>query len=214
MNLLGSLLNERKNALFVAPNASFREVMVSQLTKEYDANRIRHLIKGSSAFYASRKNTFDVIIVDEAHRLKNEKAFMYKGKNQVEDIINAAKVSIFFIDEKQIIRPEDIGTLEEISRVAELHGAKIDKLNLKAQFRCSGAEGYINWVDDVLNIEETGNYDSWDKQDFEFKILDNPNTLKDEISQKAREGYKARMLAGYSWEWTAANKGNANGKQG
>ena len=117
---------------------------------------------------------------------------MYKGKNQVEDIINAAKVSIFFIDEKQIIRPEDIGTLEEISRVAELHGAKIDKLNLKAQFRCSGAEGYINWVDDVLNIEETGNYDGWDKQDFECKILDNPNTLKDEISQKAREGYKAR----------------------
>ena len=57
--------------------------MVSQLTKEYDANRIWHLIKGSSAFYASRKNTFDVIIVDEAHRLKNEKAFLYKGKNQV-----------------------------------------------------------------------------------------------------------------------------------
>ena len=94
---------------------------------------------------------------------------MYKGNNQVEDIINAAKVSIFFIDEKQIIRPEDIGTLEEISRVAELHGAKIDKLNLKAQFRCSGAEGYINWVDDVLNIEETGNYDGWDKQDLNLK---------------------------------------------
>ena len=112
-----------------------------------------------------------MIIVDEAHRLKNEKAFMYKGKNQVEDIINAAKVSIFFIDEKQIIRPEDIGTLEEISRVAELHGAKIDKLNLKAQFRCSGVEGYINGVDDVLNIEETGNYDGWDKQDFECKIV-------------------------------------------
>ncbi|WP_336517011.1 DUF2075 domain-containing protein [Pollutibacter soli] len=210
MNLLGSLLKHNKNAIFVAPNAAFREVMLSRLTENKNTSRVKHLLKGSAAFYASKKNTFDVIVVDEAHRLKNENAFMYKGKNQVEDIVNAARVSIFFVDEKQIIRPDDIGTLAEIKRVAALHQAEVSEFNLKAQFRCSGAEGFINWVDDVLDIDQTANYDGWDGDDFEFRIVDDPNALKSEIDKKAQEGYKARMLAGYAWEWTPANQGNAN----
>ncbi|MBK8953135.1 MAG: DUF2075 domain-containing protein [Chitinophagaceae bacterium] len=125
-------------------------MMVNSLAKAFDRSRIKHLLKGSGGFYGAMKNTFDVLIVDEAHRLKNQNAFMYKGKNQIEDIINAANVSIFFIDEKQIIRPDDIGTLDEITRIAQLHNAEIHKLNLTAQFRCAGADGYINWVDDVL----------------------------------------------------------------
>ena len=212
MNLLGDLLKANKNAVFVAPNAAFRDVMLSRLALSFDRTRIRHLLKGSSRFYGARKNTFDVLIVDEAHRLKNGTAFMYMGKNQIEDIINAAKVSIFFIDEKQIIRPEDIGTLEEICRVAQLNNAEVHKLNLTAQFRCAGADGYINWVDDVLHLQATGNFDGWNKQDFEFKICESPNELRDLIKSKNDSGFKARILAGYAWKWTAANEGNANGQ--
>jgi DUF2075 family protein len=212
MNLLGSLLKEEKNVIFIAPNASFREVMVFKLTREFDKTRIRHLLKGSSSFYGSKKNTFEVLIVDEAHRLKNGNAFMYKGKNQIEDIVNAGMVSIFFIDEKQVIRPDDIGSLDEIVRVGELNNAKIHKLNLTAQFRCSGAEGYINWVDDVLHLQATGNFDGWDKNDFEFKILSDPNELRSIIKEKSAAGSNARVLAGYAWKWTAASEGNPNGQ--
>ena len=95
MNLLG-LLKDNKNVVFVAPNSSFREVMLDKLVGVFDRNRVRHLLKGSSSFYNIPENTFDVLIVDEAHRLKNGNAFMYQGVNQVEDVINAAKVSIFF----------------------------------------------------------------------------------------------------------------------
>lgn len=212
MNLLGDLLKGKKNVVFVAPNASFRNVMVSSLARTVARNRINHLMKGSSKFYGARKNTFDVLIVDEAHRLKNETAFMYQGKNQIEDIVNAAKVSIFFIDEKQIIRPEDIGTLDEIARVAQLHDAEVHKMKLTAQFRCAGADGYINWIDDVLHLESTGNFDGWDKQDYEFKICESPTELKELIKSKSDSGLKARILAGYAWKWTAANDGNANGQ--
>jgi uncharacterized protein len=211
MNLLGALI-KKKNTIFVAPNASFREVMLHKLTSDLSANRVKHLFKGSSAFYGARKNTFEVVIVDEAHRLKNEKAYMYKGKNQIEDIVKASKVSIFFIDEKQIIRPEDIGTFKAIERVAKENDAQIHSYNLKAQFRCSGAEGYINWIDDVLQLESTGNFDGWDKDAFEFRMFSNPNHLREAIRQKANEGLNARMLAGYAWEWTAADKGNSNGQ--
>ncbi|MDJ1501842.1 DUF2075 domain-containing protein [Xanthocytophaga agilis] len=211
MNLLAALL-KKKNAVFVAPTASFRDVMVSALTSSFGVNRIKHLFKGSSSFFGAKKNTFDILIVDEAHRLKNEKAFMYKGKNQVEDIVNAAQVSIFFIDEKQMIRPDDIGTVQEITRVAQLHKAQVHTLNLTAQFRCSGADGYINWIDDVLQLQATGNFNGWDKQDFEFKICDDPNELRELIKSKNDEGLKARILAGYAWKWTAADAGNLYGE--
>jgi len=209
MNLLG-LLKSKRTVIFVAPNASFREVMLDKLVRNFGANRVRHLFKGSSSFHEVNTNSIDVLIVDEAHRLKNGNAFMYQGDNQVEDIINSAKVSIFFIDEKQIIRPDDIGTIEEIKRVGESHNAKIYTVDLKAQFRCSGAEGYINWIDDVLQLDDTGNFDGWDTQDYEFEIFSDPNELKAAIQEKANEGLKARILAGYAWQWTAASAGNAN----
>ncbi|MCB0729139.1 MAG: DUF2075 domain-containing protein [Ignavibacteriae bacterium] len=209
MNLLGLLKSER-TVIFVAPNASFREVMLDKLIHNLGADRVRHLFKGSSSFYGVNANAIDVLIVDEAHRLKNGNAFMYKGDNQVEDIINSAKVSIFFIDEKQIIRPDDIGTIYEIKRVGESHNAKIYSVDLKAQFRCSGAEGYINWIDDVLQLDDTGNFDGWDTQDYEFEIFSNPNELKSAVEEKADSGLKARLLAGYAWQWTAAKAGNAN----
>lgn len=210
MSLLGSLLKHKKNVVFVAPNASFREVMLDKLTQGGDGARVKFLLSGSGKFFGAKSNLFDVIVADEAHRLKNESAFMYKGKNQIEDIVNAARVSIFFVDEDQIIRPEDIGSITEIKRIAAIYKAELVEMELQAQFRCSGADGYVNWINDVLQIKDTGNFAGWDKNDFEFKILNNPNQIRDIIRQKASEGYNARILAGYAWEWTAENNGNSN----
>ena len=210
MSLLGGLLKIKQNVVFVAPNASFREVMLDKLTQGRDTSRAKFLLSGSGKFFGANANVFDTIVVDEAHRLKNETAFMYKGKNQIQDIINAAKVSIFFVDEDQIIRPEDIGSLTEIKRVSHMYNAELIELELKAQFRCSGADGYINWINDVLKIKDTANFDGWDKKDFEFKIFENPDELRKLIKAKADQGLNARILAGYAWEWTPENQGNSN----
>lgn len=210
MSLLGGLLKIKQNVVFVAPNASFREVMLDKLTQGRDTSRAKFLLSGSGKFFGANANVFDTIVVDEAHRLKNETAFMYKGKNQIQDIINAAKVSIFFVDEDQIIRPEDIGSLTEIKRVSHIYNAELIELELKAQFRCSGADGYINWINDVLKIKDTANFDGWDKKDFEFKIFENPDELRKLIKAKADQGLNARILAGYAWEWTPENQGNSN----
>lgn len=210
MSLLGSLLKCNQNVIFVAPNASFREVMLDKLTQGRDTSRAKFLLSGSGKFFGSKANLFHTIVVDEAHRLKNGTAYMYKGENQVQDIINAAKVSIFFVDEDQMIRPDDIGSITEIKRISELYGAEIVELKLNAQFRCSGADGYINWLNDVLRIRDTANFDGWDKKDFEFKIVDTPHTLRDLIKEKATQGFYSRILAGFAWEWTQENKGNSN----
>lgn len=214
MNALGSLIKCGLNAKFIAPNASFRTVMLEQLTNKNPRSkgRIRSLFAGSGQFYDASENTFDVLIVDEAHRLKNENAYQYYGKNQIEDIIKAAKVSIFFIDDNQRIRPEDIGSTDEIKRIAAIYGSKVYELTLNAQFRCSGAEGFVNWIDDVLQIRETANFNGWDKEAFNFEVMDGPHDVYEKIKEKAKQGYKARMLAGYAWPWTSEKDGNRNGE--
>ncbi|MFH2137869.1 MAG: DNA/RNA helicase domain-containing protein [Candidatus Omnitrophota bacterium] len=208
INVLGGILSAEKNVAFVAPNASFRDVMVKSLAKENRISRIKHLFKGSASFNADEKHIYDVLIVDEAHRLKNGSAYQYKGDNQVEDIINASFVSIFFIDDNQRIRPEDIGTVEELKRVAMKYTKNIDEIELVAQFRCSGAEGYINWLDDVFHIKQTANYDGWNNQEFDFKICQTPQELHAKIKQKNSIGLNARILAGYAWGWTSEKDGN------
>ncbi|MEI8269963.1 MAG: DUF2075 domain-containing protein [bacterium] len=210
MNLLGGLLKDGLNVHFVAPNASFRDVMIHRLAQSESITRLKNLFKGSAGFWDSGKDVFDVLVVDEAHRLKKKGAYQYKGKNQVEDIIKAARTSIFFVDDYQMIRPHDIGSISEIKNIAENNKAKIYEIELTAQFRCTGAEGYLNWLDNTLQIKETANFDGWEQKDFEFIIFEDPNKLREAIKEKHDNGYNARILAGYAWKWSSVKEGNKN----
>lgn len=212
VNLLGKLLQDKLNTVFVAPNSSFRNVLSHRLAQTHRRNRLKSLFKGSAGFYESQKNEFDVLIVDEAHRLKNGTAYQYYGENQVEDIINASNTSIFFVDDNQSVRPEDIGSVREINKYAEIYGAEVKEIELVAQFRCAGAEGYINWLNDILLINDTANFDGWDSEQFDFQIFDDPNEMRKAIKLKSEEGLKARILAGYAWKWTSSREGNENGE--
>jgi hypothetical protein len=213
MNALGGLLKRKLNVKFIAPNAAFRSAMIETLVKQSKhKSRARNLFAGSGQFFNCPNDFFDVLIVDEAHRLKGKGAYMYQGDNQVEDIIKASKVNVFFIDDFQRIRPDDIGTVEEIKRIARLHGSEVYEYTLAAQFRCSGAEGFLNWIDHIFQIRETGNFNGWDQDAFQFVLMDNPHSVYNQIKAKVKEGYKARMLAGYAWDWTPAKDGNPNGE--
>jgi len=208
LNLLNVLLGDGLNAVFVAPNASFRETLIKKLAGTMPRMRLKNLFMGSAGFVESNPNEFDALIIDEAHRLKQKGAYMYQGVNQVDDVIKAARTTIFFIDDNQMVRPDDVGSVAEIKHYADLYGAEVHEMELSAQFRCSGAEGYVNWLDDVLQLRETANYDGWEDGDFEFKIFDDPNEMRKAIKRKDAEGYSARILAGYAWEWTSEKEGN------
>jgi hypothetical protein len=107
-----------------------------------------------------------------------------------------------------MIRPEDIGSVEGIKDIAKIYGADITEFELVSQYRCSGADGYVNWLDNTLHIRETANYDGWEDGNFDFKIFDTPNELKDAIDEKILEGENARLVAGYAWPWTSEKNGN------
>lgn len=211
MNAFVNLLKRRNNIKFVAPNASFKEAMIEMLSNNGNSkSRLKALFSGSMGFYDSEQDVFDILIVDEAHRLKSKGTYMYKGDSQVEDIIRSSRVNVFFIDDNQCIRPNDEGTVAKVKEIAEKYNSDLVEVELKAQFRCSGAEGFINWVTHSLQIEDTGNYDGWDKETFEFAILDDPHSLVQLINKRNEEGFKARIVAGFAWPWTSEKNGNSN----
>ena len=214
VNALVALLKRRLNVKFVAPNSSFRTVIVESLSKGSVLNReeVDMLFTGSGGFYSAGRDSFDVLIVDEAHRLKGKGAYMYRGENQVEDLIRSSRVNVFFVDDDQRIRPDDIGTVEEIERAAAKYGSDVMHITLEAQFRCSGAEGFLNWLDHSLQIRETANFDGWDRGAFEFEIYDDPADVLYKVKSKVEKGFKARVLAGFAWKWTAERYGNGRGQ--
>ncbi len=213
MQAFSEMIRMSQNARFVAPNASFRDVMQTMLLdgRSRERTMIQALFAGSGSFWDMVAPVFDVLVVDEAHRLKGKGAYQYRGVNQVDDIIRASIVNIFFIDEEQQIRPTDIGSVEEIHKFADKYNSPVFEHQLETQFRCSGATGYLAWVEDVLRIKRTANYDGWDRDAFEFAICDSPGEIRERIRNKQKEGFRARLLAGYAWPWSP-ERDNPNGE--
>ena len=122
------------------------------------------------------------------------------GENQIKEIINASSFSVFFVDEDQKVTLHDIGDKESIIKWAESAGATVTLKELKSQFRCSGSDGFISWLDNTLQIRETANL-SLSKKEHEFKIFSTPNALRDAVAEKNKKNNKSRLVAGYCWDW-------------
>jgi DUF2075 family protein len=201
INLLVRLTAEKLVTQYVTRNAAPRDVYAEVLAGKVKKVRIAALFRGSGAFVEARKNTFDALIVDEAHRL-NEKSGMYQneGENQVKEIIHAAKCSIFFLDEDQRIAWKDIGSADEIESWARKAGATVTRAELRSQFRCNGSDGYLAWLDHVLQLRVTANEDLTGI-DFDVRTFDSPTALMNAIVERNRERNRARVVAGYCWDW-------------
>lgn len=208
INLLKQFLNRDLNTFYVTKNSAPREVFKAKL-KIDKMSGLNNLFKSSGSFYECESNSFDVLIVDEAHRL-NEKSGLFSnlGENQIKEIINASKFSIFFIDENQRVTLKDNGSIEEIKKHARHYNAGIYKMELKSQFRCDGSDGYLAWLDNILEIKETANFDLDNKYD--FKVFDNPNELRKVIEEKNKINNKSRLVAGYCWNWISEDKTDKN----
>ncbi|KRP45059.1 hypothetical protein SAMN04490190_4737 [Pseudomonas libanensis] len=200
INLLVRLTSQGLLSKYVSKNAAPRKVYESKLVGTVKRSHFSNLFSGSGAFIDTEPNTFDALIVDEAHRL-NEKSGLYGnlGENQIKELIESAKCSIFFIDEDQRVTLNDIGSKQAIRAFAKAKGAQIEEYTLSSQFRCSGSDGYLAWLDDVLEIRATAN-PQLDNSEYEFKIFDSPQAMHMAIEQK-NQGNKARVVAGYCWPW-------------
>ena len=201
VRLLAELTNRKQFVQYVSKNSAPRDVYKVKLKGKVKKSSVDNMFKGSGTYTETGRNMVNTLLVDEAHRL-NEKSGMFHnmGENQIKEIIHAAGCSVFFIDESQRVTMDDIGSVEEIKKWAEEEQSEIFEMELLSQFRCNGSNGYLSWVDDVLEIRETANY-SLEGIDYDFEIFDSPEEVRQRIIEKNRLANRARILAGYCWNW-------------
>ncbi len=201
VNLLVELTKRKRLVTYVTKNAAPRTVYQAKLTGSFKKSHITNMFKGSGSFTCTEENAFDALIVDEAHRL-NEKSGMFQnlGENQIKEIILASKLSVFFVDEDQRVTFKDIGEKKVIRDWAQRLGVQVHEMELQSQFRCNGSDGYLAWLDNALQIRSTANIEQGDIN-YDISVLDNPIQLRDIIFRKNRENNKARLVAGYCWDW-------------
>lgn len=210
INMLVAILNMDQNVMYVTKNSAPREVYRKKLTEgKYRKAYIDNLFKGSGSFTEAISDDFDCLIVDEAHRL-NEKSGMFQnlGENQVKEIINAAKTSIFFVDDFQMVTTKDIGSTNEIKKWCRFFDAQVYEDTLISQFRCNGSDSYLSWIDNVLEInpEATDEFDC----DYDIRICDTPDEVRQLILEKNKINNKSRMVAGYCWNWIKEGKNDSH----
>jgi len=213
INLLVELTKRGLVAQYVTKNAAPRDVYQVKLTGRITRTRFSNLFRNSGAFVDTAQNTFDVLIVDEAHRL-NAKSGLYGnlGENQIKELIHASKLCIFFVDEDQRVTFRDIGSKAEILAWANSlgisHPISVHTLALESQFRCNGSDGYLAWLDNTLQIRPTAN-ETLQADEYEFRIFDSPVDLRNAIFEKNLANNKSRMVAGYCWDWKSKTDPNA-----
>lgn len=205
INLLTYFLNKGLNTHYITKNQNPRDVFVAQLVKDdFKKSYINSLFKGSGSYIGVKKNAFDCLLVDEAHRLRLKSGlFCNLGESQIKEIINASKVSVFFIDENQVVTTQDYGSIKAIKdAAAELYSIVHcgEDLVLSSQFRCNGSDGYLAFLDNLLGIKETANIDLIGL-DYDLEVFDDPNKMREKLRIKNLEKNKARMLAGYCYNW-------------
>lgn len=209
INLLANLTSEEQFCQYVSKNSAPRSVYQKKLKGEIRKSSVDNMFKGSGIYTEAPLNGVDTILVDEAHRL-NEKSGMFQnmGENQIKEIIQASKCSVFFIDESQRVTMKDIGSIKEIEHWAKKQGAQIYYQELISQFRCNGSDGYLAWLDDVLDIRQTANFDMKDI-DYDIKIVDTPQEMQHLIIERNSNRNRSRILAGYCWNWLKQGKNDS-----
>ena len=210
INLLAELTKRDQFAQYVSKNSAPRIVYGYKLKGSMKRNSVDNLFKGSGCYTDAPLNSIGTILADEAHRL-NEKSGMFQnlGENQIKEIIHASRCSVFFIDESQRVTTSDIGSVEEIEKWAKMEHSEVLRMELISQFRCNGSDGYLAWVDDVLQIRDTANYDL-EGIDYDIRICDSPMEMEHIILEKNSIRNRARILAGYCWNWPKETRNDVN----
>ena len=197
------------NASYVTKNSAPREAYLKLLSKsdlKKEVN-IKQLFRSPFGLCKTPSNFYDCLIVDEAHRLVKQMYGDFQGQNQIMECINASLLTIFLIDENQKITTKDIGSIDEINKWAKELNSRVimnEETTLTSQFRCNGSDQYIQLLNNILQIGEHVDIDT-KELNFDIKIFDDPNELRDELRKKNQINNKARMVAGYCYDWDVKN---------
>lgn len=288
----------RSKALRESLRERLRTVMLENGSISNASDMIANIFHFKPYYY--KENDVDLLLVDEAHRVQKSTNYMgdkfYEQTylSQVTSLMYCAKTCVFFIDDMQAIKPEEIGNSADIRLAASQYkndvanfqesefyqkllktqesckkhkqkrnilaekianststdykalstldtkiteqereltkfenikqvqshlttDIKVVELELKSQFRCNGSDNYLNWLDEVLYNDSANIHTSFDRDEYEFGIYDNPlnlyNKIKSLDNPDAYPKQVARIAAGYCWKWSTQLEDNGDLKK-
>lgn len=216
IELLRHMTHTKRRTWYATGSRAFTQTMRRFVTG--NDKDLKNLFKYFNDFANASPNEADILIADEAHRarLKSFDRF-HKSKcsdrPQVQDLINAARVPVFFLDEHQVVKPGEVGTLAAIKSYAQQLNVRHHHVSLEGQWRCGGSLAYDLWVRRLLGLgAEDGEWDGdaapepWeDDENFEVIVAESPTEMEVTLGTKLAEGWTARMTAGYCWPWGKPN---------
>ena len=206
LSLLGELARQGRSVLHATGSRSFTHTLRQVAGK--GSTRVKSMFKYFNSFMEAERNGLDVLILDEAHRIRETSVNRYTRANlrrdrpQLDELISAARVPVFLLDEHQVVRPGELGSVHEIEAFAAGQGLKVQKVSLDEQFRCGGSEAYVQWVHRLLDLAPGGPI-PWEGDDaFDVRVVDSPTELEVDLRLRRDAGFGARMTAGYCWTWS------------
>jgi hypothetical protein len=206
LSLLGELSRQGRTVIHATGSKSFTETMRRYAGR--GSTRLKNLFKYFNSFIDVPANSFDVLIADEAHRIRETSANRFtSGKQrterpQVDELISVARVPVFLLDEHQVVKPGEIGTIEAIRDAARERGLTVHQVDLEGQFRCGGSAAYERWVARLLGLTDDVPIPWEGDERFEVLVAESPWELESILATKRDEGYSARISAGYCWPWS------------
>ena len=216
VNLLMHFITSACNAAYVTKNRAPRDAFLSILTgnSAMKMAEIKQLFRSPFGMSQVPTNSYDCLIVDEAHRLMKQMYGDWSGENQVKECINASLLTVFMLDEDQAVTTKDIGNVEEISKWCKVLGANIimrEETKLVSQFRCNGSDAYIQFIDNLLQRAPETIPVPLSELHYDFRIFDDASCMREALREKNAECNKARMVAGYCYDWNVKHgRGNVD----
>ena len=207
LSLMGELSRQGRAVVHATGSRSFTQTL--RRVAGARAPRVQKLFKYFNSFMTAEANDLDCLILDEAHRIRETSVNRYTRKEQreqarpqIDELLSAARVPVFLLDEHQVVRPGELGTVQDIERYAAVLGIEVERISLDDQFRCGGSQVYVDWVLRLLGLEPGGPVPWAGDDGFEVEVVDSPFELDHVLGQQHADGYTARIAAGYCWPWS------------
>lgn len=113
------------------------------------------------------------------------------------------------LDGARSVRGDEVGSVDLIEGYAVQHGIPVSKYDLSIQFRTSGSESYINWVDSVLGLNKSSSMVWKTENEYGVKVFDRVEGMEEALRAKVALGASARIIAGFCWPWSDPVKDRA-----
>lgn len=206
LSLLGELSRQGRTVLHATGSRSFTQTLRKEAGKR--APRVKKMFQYFNSFIAAEPNDIEVLILDEAHRIRETSASRWTsaklrtGRPQIDELLDAARVPVFLLDEYQVVRPGELGTATDIRTHAATKEIATVEIRLDAQFRCGGSKVYVDWAKRLLGLEPGGPEVWLGDGRFDVTVAESPWEMEQFLQSKIDAGFSARMAAGYCWPWS------------